>query len=266
MATPKKDERSGAWAWSKLPCRGSILNTVTVVVGSLIGISIGQKLPPGLQSIAMSGIGLVATGIAIKMFFETKNVLIVAASVVLGGLIGKLIGIDVGLAMAAEWARNAFGSSDKGFNNGFVTAAVLYCVGPMTLMGCIQDGLEHKIELLGLKSLLDGVSSIFLAAVSLSFGQGVLASAAIVLVVQCSLTALAKPLQPLAKNPNLIAEATAAGGAMMLAIGLGLLKVPVVESLPKEVFLPALLIAPVMAAVFERKSDRNGTGLSENDQ
>ena len=89
----------------------------------------------------------VAVGIAMKMFFETKNVLIVAASVALGGVIGKLIGIDVGLTMAADWARHATGAADKGFNDGLVTAIVLFCVGPMTLMGCLQEAIEGKIEL-----------------------------------------------------------------------------------------------------------------------
>lgn len=237
-----------------LPFRGALLNTATVIVGSVIGLLIGSRLAPELQSIALSGIGLVAVGIAIKMFLETKNFLIIAASVALGGVIGKLIGIDVGLAMAADWARHATGAKDMGFNDGLVTATVLFCVGPMTLMGCIQDGLERRIDLLSLKSLLDGISSIFLAAVSASFGQGVLASAIFVLIVQSSLTALARPLQPVIKNPNVIAEATAAGGAMMLAIGMGLLKVPVVKDIPKEVYLPALVLAPAFAAVFERKS------------
>ena len=102
---------------------------------------------------------------------------------------------------------------------------------------------------------MDGISSVFLAAVSVSFGQGVLASAVLVLVVQTTLTALARPLQPIVKNPNVLAEATAAGGAMMLAIGFGLLKVPVVKDIPKEVYLPALALAPVFAALFTKKAE-----------
>lgn len=243
--------------------RGALLNTLTVLVGSALGLAIGSQLPKEFQAIAMTGIGLVAVGIAMKMFFETKNVLIIAASVALGGVLGKLIGIDAGLAAAADWARHMLGGTDTRFNDGLITATVLFCIGPMTLMGCIQDGLERRIDLLGIKSLLDGISATFLAAVSPSFGQGVLASAAVVLVVQSSLTALARPLQPVAKNPNVIAEATAAGGAMMLAIGFGLLRVPVVEAIPKEVYLPALVIAPTLAVLFERK--RNGKGETSGD-
>ncbi|MBL8064601.1 MAG: DUF554 domain-containing protein [Chthonomonadaceae bacterium] len=241
-----------------LPFRGALLNTLTVVIGSVIGLAIGKLLSPSLQNIALSGIGLVTVGIAVKMLFSTKNILIIAASVAFGGVIGKLIGIDLMLAGAADGARHLLGGLDSGFNEGFLTAGVLYCVGPMTLMGCIQDGLERKIELLGLKSILDGISSIFLAAVSPAFGAGVLASAALVLVVQSSLTALARPLEPVTKNPRVLDEATAAGGAMMLAIGLGLLKVSPVKDLPKEVYLPALVFAPALAMWFPKiGSDAN---------
>ena len=244
--------------WQKLPFRGALLNTLTVLVGSLIGLGIGSQLPKEYQAVALTGIGLVTVGIAMKMFFETKNVIVIAASVALGGVLGKLIGIDVALASAAEWTRHLLGGTDTRFNDGLITATVLFCVGPMTLMGCLQDGLEKRIDLLGLKSLLDGISATFLAAVSASFGKGVLASAVMVLIVQTSLTALARPLQPVAKNPAVIGEATAAGGAMMLAIGFGLLRVPVVEAIPKEVYLPALIIAPTLAALFERKKQAQG--------
>ena len=102
---------------SQLPFRGALLNTLTVLIGSLIGLAIGKNLAQELQAIALSGIGLVTVGIAMKMFFETKNVLIVAASVAIGGVIGKLIGIDVGLAWAADWARQMTGTADKNFND-----------------------------------------------------------------------------------------------------------------------------------------------------
>jgi uncharacterized protein len=260
--SPVKARRASGF--SRLPFRGTLLNTLTVVTGATIGLMVGRLLPTGLQTVAMSGIGLVTTGIAVKMFLETKNVLVVAASVVVGGIIGKVVGIDLALGAAAEWTRSLTGSSSSGFNDGLITATVLFCVGPVTLMGCLQDGLERKTELLGLKSLLDGVSSVFLAAASFSFGQGVLASAAFVLVIQGSLTAIARPIQSVAKNPNLVAEATAAGGSMMLAIGLGLLNVPVVKDIPKEVFLPALVIAPVLAALFERREARNSVKTPED--
>lgn len=236
-----------------MPFRGALLNTLTVLLGSLLGLGVGTWLPASLQSVAMSGIGLVTVGIGIKMFLETKNVLVIAAAIALGGVIGKSIGIDVGLETMSEAVRTRFGGADHAFNEGLVGAVILFCVGPMTIMGCIQDGIERRIDLLSLKSLLDGVSSVFLAAASQSYGQGVLASAAFVLLVQSTLTALARPLKPLVKNPNVVAEATAAGGAMLVAIGLGLLKVQMVEKVHSEVYLPALVLAPAFAALFEKK-------------
>ena len=232
----------------RLPFRGTLLNTLTVVLGSLLGLALGRALPDGLQGLALTGLGLVTVGLGVKMFLSGRNVLVVAASVAIGGVLGKLIGIDVGVASLAELARQLLGS-EGGFNEGFVTASVLYCVGPMTLLGCIQDGLERKIDLLSLKSLLDGIASVFLAATSPAFGAGVLASAAVVLVVQSLFTALARPLQRVAERRELIDEATAAGGAMMLAVGLGLLQI---KKIPTEVFLPGLVLAPVLASRFER--------------
>jgi uncharacterized membrane protein YqgA involved in biofilm formation len=193
--------------------------------------------------VALTGLGLVTVGLGVKMFLSGRNVLVVAASVAVGGVLGKFMGIDVGLASLA-----ALGS-EGGFNEGFVTASVLYCVGPMTLLGCIQDGLERRIDLLSLKSLLDGIASVFLAATSPAFGAGVLASSAVVLVVQSLFTALARPLQKIAERRELIDEATATGGAMMLAVGLGLLQI---KKIPTEVFLPGLVLAPILAYRFER--------------
>ncbi len=227
-----------------------MLNTGTVLLGASVGLLLGSRLPPDLQTIALSGIGLVTVAIALKMAFATKNVLIVAAAVALGGVIGKAMGIDVGLAQVAEWARGMTGGADARFNDGLVTASVLFCVGPMTVLGCVQDGVERKIDLLTLKSLLDGIASVFLAAASPAFGAGVLCSAAVVLVVQGAMTACARPLEPLTRRGHIMDELTAAGGAMTLAIGLSLLEVAPVKDLPKEVYLPALLIAPAMAALF----------------
>ncbi|MCW5936678.1 MAG: DUF554 domain-containing protein [Fimbriimonadaceae bacterium] len=230
-----------------IPYGGTLLNTGTVLAGSTLGLALGSWLPAEIQTVALAGIGLVVVGIGIKMFLATNNVLIVAGAVALGGVIGKLMGIDVGLATVADRARALTGGSDRAFNDGLVTASVLFCVGPMTLIGCVQDGLEGDSELLRLKSLLDFIASLFLAAVSPAFGAGVLASAAVVLLVQGGLTLGARPLAPIAANKAVMDEGTAAGGAVTLAIGLSLLGVEPVRSLPKEVYLPALVLAPLAA-------------------
>lgn len=229
---------------SRIPLRGTLLNFVAVLVGSLLGLAVGSRLSPELQSVALSGLGLVTVGLGLKMFLETRQVLVVAASVAVGGVLGKALGLDVGLDQLAEWARRQAGGG-AGFNEGLITASVLFCVGPMTLLGCIQDALERRIDLLSVKSLMDLVAATFLAAVSPSFGQGVLLSAGVVLLVQSALTLLARPLAPIAKRPELLAEATAAGGAILTGIGLGLLEI---KRLPTVVFVPALVLAPLIAS------------------
>jgi uncharacterized membrane protein YqgA involved in biofilm formation len=232
---------------ARMPFRGTLLNTLTVVVGSLIGLGVGELVQEDLKTVALSGIGLIVACMGVKMFLDTKNVLIPTIAVVSGGLLGAWIGIDVGLANFAEWLRGSLGGGDT-FNEGLVSASVLFCVGPLTLLGCVKDGLYRDIELLSFKSLLDGTAAVFFAA---ALGAGVLASALVVLVVQGLITAFAKPLRPLAERPQLAAEATAAGGAIMLAIAISLLGIR--DDMRTETYLPALAIAPLVAPLFLKK-------------
>ena len=237
---------------ARLPFRGTLLNTLTVLVGASLGLWIGDHMRTDLRAAAMGGIGLVVACMGVKMFFETKNALIPTIAVVAGGLLGKWIGIDVGLASLAEWVRERLGGGDT-FNEGLITASVVFCVGPLTLLGCIKDGLERDIELLAFKSTLDGVGAVFFAA---TLGAGVLASAGVVLVAQGLITALAKPLRPLAERPQLVSEATAAGGAIMVAIAIGLLGLR--KDMRTEVYLPALVIAPLIAPLFLKRNRAAG--------
>jgi uncharacterized membrane protein YqgA involved in biofilm formation len=232
---------------ARLPFRGTILNTLTVVVGALLGLAIGNVIPERLQAVALSGIGLICLGLGAKLVMESKNLLITTVAVVGGGVLGALIGIDVGIDQFAESVRSWLGGGDT-FNEGLVSASVLFCVGPMTLLGCLKDGLERDIHLLAIKSVFDMIAAVFLAA---ALGPGVLVAAGVLFVVQCALTALARPLKPLAQDPRLVAEASAAGGAIMLAIGVKLLGLR--DDLRAEVFLLALFIAPLVAPLFLRK-------------
>ena len=222
--------------------KGTYLNTATVVAGSLLGLAIGKLIPDSAQQIALSGLGLVTLGIGLKMFLGSKNVLIVAASIALGGVIGLLLGIHVGLGQLADWVKHSVGGSGT-FSEGFVAACVLFCIGPMTILGCIQDGLEGKSELLHLKSTMDGVAAVFFAA---SLGIGVLFSAGFVLVFQGLLTLAARPLAPLRNDSQLLAELEGTGGPIMMAIGLNLLKI---KQLPTANYLPALVLAPLIVVI-----------------
>jgi uncharacterized protein len=116
----------------------------------------------------------------------------------------------------------------------------------MTLLGCLQDGLEGKIELLAIKSTMDGIAAVFFAA---ALGPGVLVTAGVVLVVQSAITFLAKPLKPIAGDQELLSEITGSGGVMLMGIGLGLLNI---KNLPVATYLPALVLAPLGVVVMRK--------------
>lgn len=224
---------------------GTVINTVAVILGSVIGLIAGAGLPERVQEVAIFGIGLITIGLGVQMFLRTKNPLVTVGAICVGGILGAVIGLDFGVEALAEWARVSLGGDGR-FNEGFVTASVLFCIGPMTLMGCLQDALERKIELLGLKSLLDGVSSIFMAA---TLGVGVLVSAAFVLVFQGILTLGAGLLEKFAADEELVGEAVACGGVIMVAIGLNITGIRQFSSV---LFLPSLFLAPIFAVVSRR--------------
>ncbi len=232
-----------------LPARGTLLNTATVAVGSLIGLALGGALPTELKAVALTGIGLVVACMGVKMFLESKNILVPTIAVIAGGLLGAWIGIDDGLATMAEWLRVNLGGGDT-FNEGLITASVIFCVGPLTLLGCIKDGLERDIHLLAFKSVLDGVGAVFFAA---TLGVGVLVSAVVVLLVQGLITAMARPLRAFAEKPYLASEATAAGGPIMVAIAVTLLGLR--NDMRTEIYLPALVIAPLVAPLFQARRE-----------
>jgi uncharacterized protein len=219
--------------------KGTILNTGTVLVGSVLGLLIGNNLPNEAQEIAMSGMGLVTLGIGMKMLFGSKNILVVAASVAIGGILGLLIGIQNSLIHLADWVKSSVGGSGT-FSEGLVGATVLFCIGPMTLLGCIQDRMEGKSDLLALKSTMDCVAGFFLAA---SLGVGVVFSTLSVFIIQGAITLMAKPLAGLKDDEDLLAELSGAGGVLMLAIGFSLLGI---KKLPTANYLPALVIAPLI--------------------
>lgn len=238
-----------------MPFRGTILNTITVLVGATVGLLAGSALPENYKTVAITGIALINLGLGVKLFLETKNVLIPTVAVICGGLIGAALHLDVGVTIVAEGMRQVLGG-DGNFNEGLITASVLFCVGPMTLIGCLKDGLERNIELLAIKSVFDLIAAVFLAA---ALGTGVLASAIVVLVVQGLLTALAKPLKPLVEKPQLAAEASAAGGVILIAIGISLLGLRD-ERILTELFLPALVIAPLIAPLLLKKDQMGSPG------
>ena len=232
--------------------RGTLLNTATVAVGAGVGLLAGKAIPGEYKDLAISALGLVTLGFGIKSFIQSKNVLLVAGALVLGGVLGLLLHIQQGVDGFADWAKAAFGGQGSDtFQQAVITTSILYCVGPLTLLGCLKDALEDDIELLAIKSTMDGIGSVFFAA---ALGPGVLVTAGVVLVVQGTITLAASPLKRFAKDEGMIAEATAVGGVMLMAIGLGLLKI---KELPVASLLPALFVAPLFAWAAQRWKRRS---------
>ncbi len=227
---------------------GTLVNTGTVLVGSLAGLALRRLIrkpvtgESPVQRIVMQGIGLFTIVLGIKMGLETKQFLIVVLSVVLGGICGQLIGIEEALERLAERLKRLTASNDTTFVAGFVTASVLFCAGPMTILGSVQDGLQHNPNLLFIKSIMDGASAVILTS---ALGIGVIFSAATVLVVQGLLTLLAGRLQFLVEA-RYLAEFTAVGGIIILGIGIRLLGL---KDIKTANFLPALVFVVLIVFI-----------------
>ncbi len=228
---------------------GTFLNVATVMVGGLAGVILGARLPERMREIVLHGLGLVTLTIGIQLTLRTANVLIVMGSILVGALLGEWWHLEDRLQGLGKWLearvqRNGLGNAST-FVQGFVTASLVFCVGPMTVLGSIQDGLTGDYRLLAIKSLLDGFAALAFAS---SLGVGVLFSVLTILVYQGALTLLAGLAQRLL-TPPMIAEMTATGGVLIVGIGLLLLEL---KRLRLANFLPAIAIAPLVVAILER--------------
>lgn len=229
--------------------RGTLLNTATVSAGGILGLVVGKDLPPEAKSVALHGLGFVVLGIGLKMFLDGKNVAISAASVVAGGVLGVVLHLQSGIEWFSQYAQTVFGGHGA-FAQGLIASFVLFCVGPLTLLGCLQDGIEGKSELLLLKSTLDGISAFFFAAAT---GAGVLVTAALLLIFQGSLTLAARPLRKLNDNQAAIAEATSAGGAILIATAIGLMEI---KDLKPFTYILAIVIAPLILMTSQKMAHK----------
>jgi hypothetical protein len=233
---------------------GTILNIITVLVGSALGLLIGNRISDKMQSSVMTGLGFVSLYVGISNAGSTGNLIIPLLALVFGVIIGELIGIDAALERFAGWLQartssmdGAHGDADerrRRFITGFITASLLFCVGPLTVVGSIQDGmgLPGGFQQLAIKSVLDGFAAMALAS---SLGIGVAFTAVTVLLIQGGL-ALAGGALGNFMTPAMTNEMTAVGGLMIIGLSLILLdlKRPRVAN-----FLPGLLLAPLMVAI-----------------
>jgi len=221
---------------------GTLLNVATVLIGSTLGTVLGQRLPDKMRQTVLHGLGLVTLVVGLRMALGTANILIVMGSVLVGGILGEWWHIEEGLQALGDMLQQRIRIGTAGtLAQGFVTASLIFCVGPMTILGSIRDGLVGDYSLLAIKSLLDGFAALALAS---SLGIGVIFSALTVLVYQGLLTILASLVQ-VAMSQAMITEMTATGGVIIMGIGLVLLDI---RRIRVANFLPGIFIAPLIVA------------------
>jgi uncharacterized membrane protein YqgA involved in biofilm formation len=220
---------------------GTAINVVAVLVGGGIGTLVGARLSGEIRETAMHAIGLVTLLVGISSFLGYDNPLVPLVSVVAGLVVGELLSIEAGLRRLGDDLEKRFSRGESQVSRAFVTTSLLFCVGPLTVIGSLEDGLTGDYGLLALKSTLDFIAALTFASV---LGWGVLLSAGTVLVVQGSLTLGANFLDAVVTD-SMISATTATGGILIFGLGLGLLEL-------KEVrvanMLPALLFAPLLVA------------------
>ncbi len=226
---------------------GTWINVGTILLGSLIGVVFGKRIPTALQRLATAMIGLVTIVLGVKLAIETQNVLILLLSLLIGGAIGTVGRLEERLDALGGilQSRFAFLASCGSIPQAFVTASLLFCVGPMSILGALRDGLLGDWQMLGLKAVMDGVSSVVLVA---GLGPGVVFSVLVVLAYQGGISLVAHALSgeatlaALSQSAWLI-ELDAAGGAILIALGLKLLEL---QDLRVGNLLPALAVAPLL--------------------
>jgi uncharacterized membrane protein YqgA involved in biofilm formation len=224
---------------------GTLVNTGAVIAGSGVGAAFGSRLPARLHETLGHVIGLVTLLIGMKMAFGTKNEALVLGALLLGALVGEALDLEGRLEAFGRMLERRLGAGrGEGFAVAFITPTLLYCVGPMTLVGCIRDGMNGDASLLMTKSVLDVCSS---AAFAAALGWKVMSSAVSVLVIQGGLTLGASQLSR-ALTPRMSEEMFATGGVILLGLGLRLLELKAVRVAN---LLPALVFAPLLVRVIE---------------
>lgn len=226
---------------------GTLLNIATVILGGIIGLIFGARIPDKLKATVIAAMGLFTAAMGLQMFMDTENPLIVLGALLIGTLLGEWWQIEEGLHNLGKYLEQRFSKAeDDGSNKfvrGFLTASLLFCVGPMTILGSIQDGLTGNYELLAVKSVLDGFASLAFAS---TLGVGVLFSTVIILIYQGGISLLAAQLNAIV-TPAMMNELTATGGVIL--VGLALSSLLEIKKIRVGNMLPGLLIAPVIVWV-----------------
>jgi uncharacterized protein len=251
---------------------GTAVNVVTVIIGTGLGLLLGGRIPEQVRTTVLDGVGLITIGVGVAGFLVTENAVFPVVAIVAGGLVGELLRVEDRLEGLGERIRRAVerdgdevevgsfverdrdeasvervGAPEPGprsFVDGFVVASLTFCVGALTIVGSLQDGISGDAQLLIVKATLDGLVAVVFASV---FGWGVGFSALSILVIQGSLTLLGATVGTTLLDDRMVTELEATGGVMIIGIGLRLLDLKKVRV---GSYLPALAAAPLLVWLF----------------
>ncbi len=235
---------------------GTIINVLAVIAGGVLGALLGARLPERMRETVLNGLGLMVVVVGVSMAITTKNILIPLFAVLAGGIVGEALDIDAALERLGRWFEGRWLRGQKvdtarpaTVAQGFITASLVFCVGPLTVLGSIQDGLMGDYTLLTIKSVLDGFAAMALAA---SLGPGVLLSVLTILVYQGGLSllagAFATALGGVTRETPWVIEMTATGGVVILSIAFILLDIKRIRAAN---LLPAIVVAPLLVLLLE---------------
>ncbi|KYC52510.1 MAG: hypothetical protein AMQ22_00780 [Candidatus Methanofastidiosum methylothiophilum] len=222
---------------------GTIVNVVAIILGSIFGILIKSRFPEKVNKIIFQVIGLFTITLGITMAIKTSNFLLVTFSLIIGSVIGEIIDMEKYLEQLSEKLKNKLKNSSDKFSEGFITATLIYCIGPMAILGSIEEGLGNPPNLLFAKSVLDGVASIALAS---ALGIGVMFSAVPLLLYQGGITLFANYVSNYLSDA-LIVELSAVGGILLLGLGMNIAEIKKFRIVN---MLPSLLVVVILSYFF----------------
>jgi uncharacterized membrane protein YqgA involved in biofilm formation len=224
---------------------GTLINTLTVLAGGGLGLLIGDKIPDRVRVIIVQVIGLVTLAIGLRDVMNTDNMVFPLVGMVIGAILGEFLKIEDRLAILGDLLRRKFAKNagESKFVNGFVTATLLFCIGPLTILGAIEDASGKTPQLYIIKGTLDGFMMIIFSAL---YGVGALFSAVSVFVVQGTLTVFGASLDSLLDD-RMRLELFAAGGLAVMAIGINLLEI---KKIRLGSLLPGLILTPILVWIF----------------
>jgi len=231
---------------------GTALNAATIIIGSILGVLMGARLSPKLRETIIAGLGLFTFGYGLLAFIDTANPLVPLGGLLIGALLGEWWQIEEGLKRLGLLIRKAVIKNETGsvhearFVEGFVTASLVFVIGPIAILGSLQNGLTGNYEMLAIKAILDGFASIAFAS---TLGIGVAFSALSIAMYQGGITLLSGFFSQYFSD-GMMVEMTAAGGLILMAIALSsLLKIKKIRT---GSFLPALLITPLIVFILDQ--------------